>query len=128
MSEIDGSIRVLVVDDFATMRNIIRNILGQLGIRNIDEADDGATAVPKLAHNSYDIVLLDWNMPKMNGLDLTKHIRANEATKSLPIIMVTAEGQKDNIAAATHAGVNDYIVKPFTANVLERKLIKLLKK
>lgn len=128
MSEIDGSIKVLIVDDFATMRNIIRNILGQLGIRHIDEADDGATAVPKLADNRYDIVLVDWNMPKMNGLDLIKHIRANEATQSLPIIMVTAEGLKDNIATAIHAGVNDYIVKPFTANVLEKKLINLLKK
>ena len=128
MSEIDASIKVLIVDDFATMRNIIRNILGQLGIKNIDEADDGATAVPKLANNSYDIALVDWNMPKMNGLDLIKHIRANEATQSLPIIMVTAEALKDNIAAAVHAGVNDYIVKPFTAGVLEQKLIKILKK
>jgi len=127
-SELDTNIKVLVVDDFATMRKIIKNILGQLGIEQIDEADDGFTAVPKLASKKYDIALVDWNMPKMNGLDLIKHIRSNDDTKSLPIIMVTAEALKDNIVAATQAGVNDYIVKPFTADVLEKKLKKVLNK
>ncbi|VAX18886.1 Chemotaxis regulator - transmits chemoreceptor signals to flagellar motor components CheY [hydrothermal vent metagenome] len=127
MSGLDPNLRVLVVDDFATMRKIEKNILGQLGIKNVDEADDGTTALPKVQQNQYDIILLDWNMPQMSGLELLKAIRADPNTKNVPIVMVTAEALKDNIVAAAQAGVNDYIVKPFTAAVLEEKLVKVLK-
>jgi len=127
MGEIDPNLRVLVIDDFATMRKIEKNILGQLGIKNVDEADDGTTALPKIQQNQYDVVLLDWNMPQMSGLELLKAVRADPATKGVPIIMVTAEALKDNIVAAAQAGVNDYVVKPFTAAVLEEKLNKVLK-
>ncbi len=127
MGEIDPNLRVLVIDDFATMRKIEKNILGQLGIKNVDEADDGTTALPKIQQNQYDVVLLDWNMPQMSGLELLKAVRADPATKGVPIIMVTAEALKDNIVAAAQAGVNDYVVKPFTAAVLEEKLNKVLR-
>jgi len=128
MSDLDPNLRVLVIDDFATMRKIEKNILGQLGIKNVDEADDGSTALPKLQANKYDIVLLDWNMPTMTGLELLKAVRSDENLKSLPVIMVTAEALKDNIVAAAQAGVNDYIVKPFTAGTLEEKIKKVLGK
>jgi two-component system chemotaxis response regulator CheY len=128
MSDLDVNMKVLVVDDFATMRKIIRNILGQLGIKNVDEADDGSTALPKLKQNKYDIVVADWNMPKMTGLDLLKAIRADENLKTMPFLMVTAEALKDNIVAAAQAGVNDYVVKPFTAAILEEKLKKIFGK
>lgn len=127
MGEIDSNIKVLVVDDFATMRKIEKNILGQLGVKNVDEADDGSTALPKIQQNKYDVILMDWNMPTMSGLDAIKAIRADPNTKDTPIIMVTAEALKDNIVAAAQAGVNDYIVKPFTAAVLEEKIKKVLK-
>ncbi len=127
MSEIDPNIRVLIIDDFATMRKIERNILGQLGIKNVDEADDGTTALPKIQQTKYDVILLDWNMPQMSGLELLKAVRADPNIKNVPIIMVTAEALKDNIVAAAQAGVNDYVVKPFTAAVLEDKLAKVLK-
>lgn len=127
MTDIDPNLKVLVVDDFATMRKIEKNILGQLGIKNVDEADDGTTALPKVQQNKYDVILLDWNMPQMSGLELLKAIRADPNTKNVPIVMVTAEALKDNIVAAAQAGVNDYVVKPFTAAVLEEKLKKVLK-
>ena len=127
MADIDPNLRVLVVDDFATMRKIEKNILGQLGIKNVDEADDGATALPKIQQNTYDVILLDWNMPQMSGLELLKAIRSDPNAKDVPTIMVTAEALKDNIIAAAQAGVNDYVVKPFTAAVLEDKLKKVLK-
>lgn len=127
MADLDPNLRVLVIDDFATMRKIEKNILGQLGIKNVDEADDGSTALPKLQANQYDIVLLDWNMPTMTGLELLKAVRSDEDLKSIPVIMVTAEALKDNIVAAAQAGVNDYIVKPFTAATLEEKIKKVLK-
>ena len=127
MGEIDKDIKVLVVDDFATMRKIERNILSQLGIKNVDEADDGVTALPKIQQNTYDVVLLDWNMPQMSGLELLKAIRSDPNSKNIPVLMVTAEALKDNIVAAAQAGVNDYLVKPFTAAVLEEKLKKILK-
>jgi two-component system chemotaxis response regulator CheY len=125
MGELNVNLKVIVVDDFATMRKIIRNVLGQLGIKNVSEADDGTTALPKLQAESFDLALVDWNMPKMTGLDLLKAIRADEKTKNMPVLMVTAEALKDNIIAAAQAGVNDYIVKPFTAAVLEEKLKKI---
>ncbi len=127
MADLDPNLRVLVVDDFATMRKIEKNILGQLGIKNVDEADDGATALPKVQQNQYDVILLDWNMPQMSGLEFLKALRADPNTKGTPVIMVTAEALKDNIIAAAQAGVNDYVVKPFTAGVLEDKLKKVLK-
>ena len=127
MGDLDPNLRVLIVDDFATMRKIERNILSQLGIKNVDEADDGSTALPKLLNNPYDVVLLDWNMPTMTGLELLQAIRAEDNLKDLPVLMVTAEALKDNIVAAAQAGVNDYIVKPFTAGTLEEKLKKVLK-
>lgn len=127
MSDLDTNLRVLIIDDFATMRKIEKNILGQLGIKNVDEADDGSTALPKLQANQYDVVLLDWNMPTMTGLELLKAMRADENLKNVPVIMVTAEALKDNIVAAAQAGVNDYVVKPFTAGTLEEKLKKVLK-
>lgn len=127
MGELDSNLRVLIVDDFATMRKIEKNILSQLGIKNVDEADDGSTALPKLQANTYDVVLLDWNMPNMTGLELLKALRSGDSNKDVPVIMVTAEALKDNIVAAAQAGVNDYVVKPFTAGVLEEKLKKVLK-
>ncbi len=127
MGELDTNIKVLIVDDFATMRKIERNILGQLGIKNVDEADDGSTALPKIQQTKYDIILLDWNMPQMSWLEILKAIRSDPNTKNVPIIMVTAEALKDNVVAAAQAGVNDYVVKPFTAAVLEDKLKKVLK-
>lgn len=127
MGDLDTNIKVLVVDDFATMRKIEKNILGQLGIKNVDEADDGSTALPKIQQNQYDVVLMDWNMPQMSGLELLKAVRSDPNTKNVPVIMVTAEALKDNIVAAAQAGVNDYVVKPFTAAVLEEKLKKVLK-
>mgnify|MGYP001619687217 FL=1 len=128
MGDLDINMKVLLVDDFATMRKIVRNILGQLGIKNVDEADDGSTALPKLKQNKYDIVISDWNMPKMTGLDLLKAVRADENLKSLPFLMVTAEALKDNIVAAAQAGISDYVVKPFTAATLEEKLKKIFGK
>jgi two-component system chemotaxis response regulator CheY len=127
MAELDPNLRVLIVDDFATMRKIEKNILGQLGVKNVDEADDGSTALPMLRSNPYDVVLLDWNMPTMTGLELLQAMRAEEKLKDLPVVMVTAEALKDNIVAAAQAGCNDYIVKPFTAGTLEEKLKKALK-
>ncbi|MBI3584782.1 MAG: chemotaxis response regulator CheY [Nitrospinae bacterium] len=128
MADLDTNMKVLLVDDFATMRKIVRNILGQLGIKNVDEADDGSTALPKLKQNKYDIVISDWNMPKMTGLDLLKAVRSDENLKSLPFLMVTAEALKDNIVAAAQAGISDYVVKPFTAATLEEKLKKIFAK
>ncbi len=127
MGDLDQNMRLLVVDDFATMRKIEKNILGQLGIKNVDEADDGSTALPKLKSTKYDVVLLDWNMPNMTGLELLKAMRADESLKNVPVIMVTAEALKDNVVAAAQAGVNDYVVKPFNASTLEEKLKKVLK-
>ncbi len=100
MSELDPNLRVLIIDDFATMRKIEKNILGQLGIKNVDEADDGSTALPKLQANQYDLVLLDWNMPTMSGLELLKAMRSDDNLKNMPVIMVTAGALKDNIVAA----------------------------
>lgn len=117
--------KILIVDDFATMRRIIKNILKQLGYNNVDEADDGTTALTKLKSGSFDFVITDWNMPNMSGLDLVKAIRGDEALKQLPILMVTAEAMKENIIQAVKAGVNNYIVKPFTADVMKEKIDKV---
>ncbi|MCX2795897.1 chemotaxis response regulator CheY [Microbulbifer thermotolerans] len=124
----DKGMRILVVDDFPTMRRIIRSLLKELGFTNVEEAEDGQEALSKLAAGGFEFVVSDWNMPNLNGLDMLKQIRADEVTKSLPVLMVTAEAKKDNIVAAAQAGANGYIVKPFTAATLEEKLSKIFEK
>lgn len=124
--EIDPEIRVLVVDDLSTMRAIIRDALRQLGIKGIDEAESGLTALIKIRRTKYDVILLDWNMPKMTGLQVLKEIRSNKKTRDVPIIMLTAEASESNILVAIQAGVNDYIIKPFTTKVLEEKILNVL--
>ena len=125
---LDKKMKVLVVDDFATMRRIVKNILRQIGFTNILEADDGSTALNILKKEKVDLVITDWNMPKMSGLELLKAIRADENLKDIPVMMVTAEALKENIIEAVKAGVNQYIVKPFTAQTLQEKLEKIFGK
>lgn len=120
--------KFLVVDDFATMRRIIRNLLKELGFSNVDEAEDGVNALAKLRADRFDFVVSDWNMPNMTGIDLLRTIRADEQLKSLPVLMITAEAKKENIIAAAQAGANGYVVKPFTAATLEEKLNKIFEK
>jgi two-component system chemotaxis response regulator CheY len=119
-------IKYLVVDDFSTMRRIVKNLLQELGYQNIQEADDGKTAWPMLQAGSFDFVITDWNMPLMPGLDLLKAIRADEKLKNLPVLMVTAEAKREQIVEAVQAGVSGYVVKPFTAEILKQKLDKIL--
>jgi two-component system chemotaxis response regulator CheY len=121
----DLNMKVLVVDDFATMRRILRNILKQIGFTNISEADDGKTALKELKKEKFDLVLCDWNMPEMTGIDLLNTVKSDEQLKQIPFVMVTAEAQKENIVEAVKAGVNNYIVKPFTAETVNEKLKKL---
>jgi two-component system chemotaxis response regulator CheY len=121
----DKNIKVLVVDDFATMRRIVKNILTQLGYKNIIEADDGTTALDVLKQEKIGLIISDWNMPKMTGLDLLKEVRNNPAMAAIPFIMVTAEAQQDNIILAVKAKVSQYIVKPFTADTLGEKINKV---
>lgn len=121
----DLQMKILVVDDFATMRRIIKNILKQIGFSNVDEADDGSSALTKLQGQKFDLVITDWNMPNMSGLELIKAIRASDQFKSTPILMVTAEALKENIIEAVKSGVNNYIVKPFTAEVMREKIEKI---
>jgi len=125
MPEPDKNMRFLVVDDFSTMRRILRNLLKELGFINVDEAEDGAVALQKLRTIPFDFVISDWNMPNMDGLTLLQHIRADESLKKLPVLMVTAEAKKENIVAAAQAGASGYIVKPFTAATLDEKLGKI---
>ena len=122
----DSNMKVLVVDDFATMRRIVKNILTQLGYKNIIEADDGTTALDIIKQEKIDLIISDWNMPKMTGLDLLKNVRGNPDTATTPFIMVTAEAQQDNIILAVKAKVSQYIVKPFTADTLGEKIDKVL--
>lgn len=117
--------KILIVDDFSTMRRIIKNLLRDLGFTNTQEADDGNTALPMLKSGDFQFVVTDWNMPGMQGIDLLKAIRADEKLKSLPVLMVTAEAKKQQIIEAAQAGVNGYIVKPFTAATLSEKLDKI---
>ena len=121
----DLKMRILVVDDFATMRRIISNVLRQLGFENIVEAEDGTKALVVLESDKIDFVITDWNMPEMSGLDLLKAIRAKTDKNDLPVLMVTAEALQENIIAAARAGVNNYIVKPFDANTLAEKINKV---
>ncbi|HKK89913.1 MAG TPA: chemotaxis response regulator CheY [Desulfobacteraceae bacterium] len=123
----DTSIKVLIVDDFATMRRILKNILKQIGFKNLLEADDGTTALEVLEKQSVDLVISDWNMPKMTGLELLKAVRAHERYAKVPFLMVTAEAQKQNVIEAVQAGVSNYVVKPFTAEAISEKLEKILK-
>jgi two-component system chemotaxis response regulator CheY len=122
---IDPNIKILIVDDFSTMRKIIRNILTQLGFKNILEADDGTTALEILKKEKVDLIISDWNMPKMSGLELLKAVRSDENLKDIPFVMVSAEAQKENILEAIKYKVNQYIVKPFTPETLKEKLEKV---
>lgn len=120
-------LKILVVDDFATMRKIVRNLLRQLNYNSVQEAEDGAKAFAMLQADKFDFVVTDWNMPNMTGLELLLAIRKTPSLAKLPVLMVTAEADKDNILAAAKAGVNDYIIKPFTAVTLAEKIKKIFK-
>lgn len=120
--------KILVVDDFSTMRRIIKNLLRDLGFTNTSDADDGQTAWPMLKSGSYDFLVTDWNMPGMTGIDLLKAVRADPDLASLPVLMVTAEQKKEQIVEAAQAGVNGYIVKPFTAITLKEKIDKIFER
>jgi two-component system chemotaxis response regulator CheY len=124
----DPKMKFLVVDDFSTMRRIVRNLLKELGFTNIDEAEDGAVALQKLNGAPFDFVVTDWNMPNMDGLTLLQTIRQTPHLKHLPVLMITAEAKKENIIAAAQAGASGYIVKPFTAATLSEKLEKIFEK
>lgn len=124
----DKNMRILVVDDFSTMRRIVRNLLTDLGYTNITEADDGKTAWPMLQASTFDFVVTDWNMPGMTGIDLLRAIRGDQRLAKLPVLMVTAEAQRDQIIAAAQAGVNGYIIKPFNANTLKEKIDKIFQR
>lgn len=119
------NMRILVVDDFSTMRRIIKNILRQLGFNNIIEADDGTTAWEILNKGQVDFIISDWNMPQMTGIELLRRVRSNEEFCDLPFLMVTAEAQQENIIEAVQAKVSNYIVKPFTAETLGQKINKI---
>jgi len=120
--------KILIVDDFSTMRRIIKNLLRDLGFINTQEADDGTTAMPMLQNGNFDFVVTDWNMPGMQGIDLLKAIRADDKLKHLPVLMVTAESKREQIIQAAQAGVNGYVVKPFTAVTLEEKINKIFER
>lgn len=121
-------IKILVVDDFSTMRRIIKNLLRDLGFNNVIEADDGKTALPILQQGGIDFLVTDWNMPGMTGIDLVRTVRADPNLSGIPILMVTAEAKREQIIAAAQAGVNGYVVKPFTAAVLKEKLDKIFER
>lgn len=122
---LEKSAKVMVVDDFSTMRRIVKNILKQLGYENIEEAEDGVQALNKLQSGGADFIVTDWNMPNMTGLELLKAVRGDGDLKEVPVLMVTAEAEKENIIAAVEAGVSNYIVKPFTAETLKEKIDKI---
>jgi two-component system chemotaxis response regulator CheY len=123
----DTNMKFLVVDDFSTMRRIVRNLLKELGFTNVQEAEDGNVALQKLKGEAFDFVVSDWNMPNMTGIELLRAIRADAALKHLPVLMVTAEAKKENIIEAAKAGASGYVVKPFTAATLDEKLNKIFK-
>jgi two-component system, chemotaxis family, chemotaxis protein CheY len=120
--------KILIVDDFPTMRRIIKNLFKQLGFENIEEAEDGAQAFSRLKSGGFEFVCSDWNMPNMDGLELLKKVRADNELQKLPVLMVTAEAEKEKVIEAIKAGVNNYVVKPFTAEVLKDKLDKIFEK
>ena len=121
-----AELKFLIVDDFSTMRRIVRNLLKEIGYTNADEAEDGVAALIKLKGGRFDFVVSDINMPNMNGFELLRQIRANDSLKTLPVLMVTAEAKKEDIVMAAQAGASGYIVKPFTKAVLEEKLLKII--
>ncbi|EQC43951.1 response regulator [Bacteriovorax sp. Seq25_V] len=128
-----ANMKILVIDDMATMRKIIKNMLGQIGFTNITEADDGATALPMIEKATevgepYEFIVSDWNMPQLTGLDLLKKLRASEEYKKLPFLMITAEAEQGNVVIAVKAGVSNFIVKPFSAQVLKEKIDKIFNK
>jgi two-component system, chemotaxis family, chemotaxis protein CheY len=123
----DPSMKIMVVDDMSTMRRIVKNLLKQLGFANVDEAENGQEALIKLRADKFGFVVSDWNMPVMSGIQLLKAIRADEGLKAIPVLMVTAEAQKENIIEAVQAGVSNYVVKPFTAEILQEKMAKIFK-
>ena len=125
---VDNNMKILIVDDFSTMRRIIKNLLRDLGFTNTAEADDGLTALPMLENGKYDFLVTDWNMPGMQGIDLLKAVRENPDLVDLPVLMVTAESKKDQIVEAAQAGVNGYVVKPFTAQTLKEKIDKIFER
>ena len=125
---VQKTMKILIVDDFPTMRRIIKNLLKDLGFENVDEAEDGAMGLEKLRNGNFDFVVSDWNMPNLDGLEMLKSIRADPNLSKLPVLMVTAEAKKENIIAAAQAGANGYVVKPFTAATLEEKLNKIFEK
>ena len=124
----DKNMKILIVDDFSTMRRIIKNLLRDLGFTNTVEADDGITAIPILNTGSIDFLVTDWNMPGMTGIDLLRHVRADEKLKHMPVLMVTAEAKREQIIEAAQAGVNGYVVKPFTALALKEKIEKIFER
>ena len=123
-----SALKFLVVDDFSTMRRIVRNLLKELGFTNVEEAEDGAVALQKIKAGNFDFIVTDWNMPNMDGLTLLQTLRADPAYKNLPVMMITAEAKKENIIAAAQAGASGYIVKPFTAATLSEKMEKIFEK
>jgi two-component system chemotaxis response regulator CheY len=125
---LNKNMKILIVDDFSTMRRIVKNLLRDLGFSNTLEADDGLTALPMLEKGDFDFVVTDWNMPGMQGIDLLRHIRASDNLKHLPVLMITAEAKREQIIEAAQAGVNGYIVKPFTAATLKEKLDKIFER
>ncbi len=123
----DPNMKILVVDDMSTMRRIVKNIMKQLGFANVDEAENGQDALDKLRADSFGFVISDWNMPVMTGIDLLRAIRADDKLKGIPVLMVTAEAQKENLIEAIQAGVSNYIVKPFSAETIQEKMNKIFK-
>ncbi|MGD0883881.1 MAG: chemotaxis response regulator CheY [Thermodesulfovibrionales bacterium] len=124
----DYKMKILVIDDFSTMRRIVKNILKQLGFENIEEAEDGVQAYSKLQNGGFGFVVSDWNMPNMDGIELLRKVRSDPALKDIPFLMVTAEAEKEKVIEAIKSGVNNYIVKPFTAEVLKEKMDKIFEK
>ena len=124
----DKDMKILIVDDFSTMRRIIKNLLRDLGFSNTSEADDGQTALPMLKSGNFDFLVTDWNMPGMDGLTLLKTVRSDEDLCNMPVLMVTAEAKRDQIVVAAEAGVNGYVVKPFTAATLKEKIEKIFQR
>ena len=123
----DPNMKILVVDDMSTMRRIVKNILKQLGFNNLEEAENGQEALTKFKADTYGFVVSDWNMPVMMGIDMLRAIRADETLKKIPVLMVTAEAQKENLMEAVQAGVSNYVVKPFTAETMQEKINKIFK-
>ena len=124
----DRKMKILVVDDFSTMRRIVKNLLKQIGFENIEEAEDGQHALSKLKGDRFQFVVSDWNMPNMTGIELLKSVRSDPELKDLPFLMVTAEAEKEKVIEAIKAGVNNYIIKPFTAEILKEKMDKIFEK